>query len=239
MKSNKIILTVAFSLIMSAIAARAADIPIPSLPYHITVPGTYILKANLSVNGVFVAGITVDSAVAGPIVVDLQGFTISGANAPAGAIIYIIDNPTASRITIRNGTLQSNGTLGVAYGVDVNHDLSFDIPNETYPSNIHVEKITFNNVYVAVLFRQTNLSSVTDCIFTAPAESAVTGILDEGSQGGNHYRNDKFDGNQKSQLDVESAIEFPFTAGPSVLKDCRYEGPAHKGTNPELENANE
>jgi hypothetical protein len=114
MKPKTILLTTTLSLMMSAITPHAAEISIISLPYHITVPGTYILKSNLSASGVFVAGITVDSAVAGPIVIDLKGFTISGANAPAGAIIYILDNPTASRITIRNGTMQSNAALGAA-----------------------------------------------------------------------------------------------------------------------------
>lgn len=98
------------------------------------------------------------------------------------------------------------------------NDSPWDIPNAIYPTNIHVEKITFTNLHVAVLFKQTNFSSVTDCVFTAPPESDISGIVDEGSQGGNHYRNDRFDGNQSTQLLVEGAIEFPFTAGSFGLK---------------------
>jgi hypothetical protein len=141
---------------------------------------------------------------------------------------------------MRVGRLCVDGTMqGGFYGVDVNRTVSFDTVTTNYVSNIHIEKLTFNNFFVAVLFKQTNSSSVTDCAFTALPEAAITGILDAASQGGNHYRNDRFDGNQVNQLEVESASEFPFTAGPSVLKDCRYEATANKNSNLELESSNE
>jgi hypothetical protein len=237
MNSQKVVLTAAFSLIMSAFTAPAADITITSLPYSISVPGTYILKSNMSVNGVFAAGITVDSAVAGPIIIDLKGLMISGLNNPGGALIYISDNPTASRITIRNGRLQG-GPSGSIYGVDVNRTLSRETVTN-WVSNIHIKGIIFDNLLTGVLFQQTNSSSVTDCAFTAAPRSAVIGINSIYSQGGNHYKNDSFDGNQSQQLLVVGPDGFPNFAAPVVLKDCRYEAPAKGSSNAELEDTNE
>jgi hypothetical protein len=228
------LLTAALSLILRATTAQAADIQITSLPCFITVPGTYIFKSNLSVNGVFESGITVDSAVAGPIIIDLKGWTLSTAVDQGGAGIYIGNNSTASPITIRNGVIQ-----GGAYGVDVNRNVSFEVATTNYILNVHIKEITFSNIPTAVLFNQTNLSSVTDCAFTAVPNSPMVGILDIASQGGNHYRNDHFDGNERQQLIVAGAYQFPFAAGPAVLKDCRFQAPAKQKSNLELESANE
>ena len=69
-----------------------------------------------------------------------------------------------------------------------------------------------------MLFKQTNLSSVTDCVFTASLESNIAGVVDAAGQGGNHYKNNRFDGNQDNQFTVEGATEFPLTTGPSAPK---------------------
>src|SRR6266550_2074672 len=51
---------------------------ITALPYTVTALGTYVLNANLTLpdpNGV---AVLVDTAVKGPVVVDLRGFTLTG-----------------------------------------------------------------------------------------------------------------------------------------------------------------
>jgi hypothetical protein len=227
-----ILLTAALSLIMSAITAQAADIQITRLPYNISVPGTYILTSNLSANVLGGFPITVDSAVAGPIIIDLKEWTLAVSDQNIGAI-YIVSNRTASSITVRNGTIEGStpGFL-TGYGVVVNEDINFGIPTTNYVSNIHIEDMTFSNFYYAVDFNQTNSSSITDCDFTSVPHSLMVGIIDVASQGGNHYKNDSFDGNESEELVVEGAQEFPFAAGPVVLKDCRFEGAAETKLKP-------
>jgi hypothetical protein len=226
MKSTKTILAAALGLVMGAITAQTAEIQITSFPYNISVPGTYVLTSNLSANVRGWFPITVNSAVAGPIIIDLKGFTLSVTADNIGAI-YIENNSTASSITIRNGTIQgsTNGIL-TDYGVVVNEDIQNGIPTTNYVSNIKIEKITFGNFYTAVELNQTNSSSITDCSFTSTPESEMIGIVDIASQGGNTYKNDSFDGNEDQELVVEGAHTYPFAAGPVVLKNCGFEAAA-------------
>jgi hypothetical protein len=48
MNRRNILLTAALGLIMIALSAQAANITIPSLPFTISAPGTYVLAANMS-----------------------------------------------------------------------------------------------------------------------------------------------------------------------------------------------
>jgi hypothetical protein len=137
---NTILLMAALGLISSALTAQAANtqlattqaakatsIPISFLPYSITTPGTYVLKGNLSYS-VFSTdtkfpAILIHNDVKGAVVLDLNGFTITGpAELSSGAVSYGIligaDNgneqpaPNAFPITVRNGSL-TNFTFGV------------------------------------------------------------------------------------------------------------------------------
>jgi hypothetical protein len=90
----------------------SAPIPINSVPVSISSPGTYQVTSNL----VCTAGtpaISVNSAGAGKIIIDLEGFTISAVGNPISGVS--IKNPTNSSIIVRNGTLS-----GFNVGVDVN-----------------------------------------------------------------------------------------------------------------------
>ena len=82
------LLTAAFALIMSALSAQSADIPILALPFKITAPGTYVLTRNLIYSlaanvapgspGSPPPAITISSTTPGQIVLDLKGFSITG-----------------------------------------------------------------------------------------------------------------------------------------------------------------
>ena len=184
----------ALSLTMSAIAAQAANIQIPSLPYTITTPGTYVLTSSLSCPANFQIGISVNSQVAGPIVVDLKGFSLEAYSPGTDlAAVAVQSNFTNSNITIRNGTI-----LGFITGVAVGYDPATGI-SAGYVSNVHLEHLTFgssslNPILIQrganVHFNKVNSSSVSYCIFFA----GVYGIQDNGTQSGNSYSNNSFDG---------------------------------------------
>src|ERR1700761_5664096 len=92
-RPTKILLTAAFSL-LSALSAQSANtqlattqaaknatIPISYMPFSITAPGTYVLTGNLTFSpstSVVVPAITVSTAISGPVVIDLKGFTLTG-----------------------------------------------------------------------------------------------------------------------------------------------------------------
>jgi hypothetical protein len=80
-KTNEIkipLLMAAFGL-LSALSAQAANIKISSLPFAITAPGTYVVTGNLTFAATTnVAAITISTAIQGPVIVDLKGFTLTG-----------------------------------------------------------------------------------------------------------------------------------------------------------------
>lgn len=97
-------------------------IPISSLPYTITEPGSYYITGNLSFNSG--NGITIESD---DVSIDLIGHTITGWD--GGDCIYSIEQ---SNITIKNGTVRNcrNGILcdhtGYnIYGIEVNNIKAF------------------------------------------------------------------------------------------------------------------
>jgi hypothetical protein len=116
------ILMAALSLIMRAVTAQSADIPITALPVNITTPGTYVVTANLSYPA-YAPAIVIANNVAGKVVVDLNEFTLTGAgetdysHVSFGVSIGYYQAPGTNTypIIIRNGTLK-NFTVGIDAG---------------------------------------------------------------------------------------------------------------------------
>jgi hypothetical protein len=76
MKLPKTLLMAAFSLIMSAITAQAADIPITYLPFTIATAGKYVLNADLTfsvVNSVYTLTVSASN-----VTIDLRGIPSQG-----------------------------------------------------------------------------------------------------------------------------------------------------------------
>jgi hypothetical protein len=127
------LLVPAFGLIMSALtvhsgyaqavptqAAKSTSIKISSLPFRIATPGTYVLTGNLTFSGTSSnpgGGINISTGVAGPVVVDLKGFTISGPGGGYAITIGVISYGSSNvyPITIRNGTI-ANSQFGIVAG---------------------------------------------------------------------------------------------------------------------------
>ena len=79
MKIKNILMMAAFSLITTIIAASGANIPIKTLPLYITMPGTYVLKEDMSYLATNnIPAIVIANNITGAVVVDLNGFTIIG-----------------------------------------------------------------------------------------------------------------------------------------------------------------
>jgi hypothetical protein len=175
----------------------SAPIPINSVPVTISSPGTYQVTSNL----VCTAGtpaISVNSAGAGKIIIDLEGFTISAVGDLISGVS--IKNPTNSSIIVRNGTLS-----GFKVGVDVNP------AGSGWVSNVHLESLVFlADLQTNVRFYQVNASSVTDCSFVGlPGHSlSIYGIKDIGTQTGNRFVNYTFDGTQAIALSLGGGPVF-------------------------------
>jgi hypothetical protein len=165
--------------LLSVLSAHAANIKISYLPFNITAPGTYVLTGNLSftvteVGGINTGAINISTAIAGPVVVDLKGYTITGPGSLSlgvtiGAISWNVSS--AYPITIQNGTI-SNVELGVI------------APSSATLSNIAVKNIIFNITSTAnavgygVNWGVSN-STVSNCTFNG----ATYGLADYNSTG--------------------------------------------------------
>ena len=156
-------------------AALARTVKISSLPFNITAPGTYVLAGNLDVTTA--GGINISTALAGPVVLDLKGFTLLG-NLQFQQTAISIGAPLSTGvsntfpITIRNGTVKY--CLG---GLSPQRDL---IPPTL--SNLTVHDIDF--IQSNVFFERVASSLVSGCTFD---NSNLTDLT-----GGNRYRNDIF-----------------------------------------------
>jgi hypothetical protein len=218
---KKTLLTAAFVLATSALFAQSANIQSPSstsikisaLPFNITAPGTYVLTANLAspLTTYGLGAINISTPIAGPVVLDLKGFTLTG-NGVYSTGVSIGYNDTfgnTAPITIRNGTLTNFG-----YGVNV-------FSQGKYTSDITVNNIVFNPSLVVlgnggcgVRFDGVNSSNVNNCIFNG----AYQAVLDQGSLGGNSYNNDTFNG-------VGYALVLGEGQGSAVLNHCQFSAP--------------
>jgi hypothetical protein len=189
--------------IVSAFSVQAAEITITSLPFTISAPGKYVLQSNLSYpgsNNSTAAAISINNGAAGPVILDMKGFTITGLSSNHNSIgISIGPDPGQSPITIRNGSLVS-----FQYGV-----LTFSFQQEGL-RNITVNNMIFNldpatpGAYeeVGVMFSAVQDSTVSNCSFS----NGLYGIEDFGSPGGNVYSNDYF------AISINALLVGPFNS---------------------------
>jgi hypothetical protein len=204
MKST-IAMMAAFGLIMSALSAPAADKQITYVPFTITSPGKYVLASNL--NCPSDPAINLNPSVSGPIIIDLNGHTLSGLGG-AGVFIQGYGNPILdqSSVIVRNGTIE-----GFQVGVSVG-----------WTTNVQIRNITFhNNTIYGVDFNHVNLSSVSNCNFINDVTGYIyqsTGIQDYDTQGGNQCTNNHFDGHQMWTLVV-------WNNAPSTLEHYEFSEP--------------
>jgi len=210
MNRNIIILAAVLGLLMNTLPAPAANIPIPSLPFTITAPGTYVLTSDLTSSAVGNA-ISIAMGIQGPVVVDLRGFTITGPGESSIGVSIGLNVPGSAidtnpfPITIRNGTITNFG-----FGVLAEH--------KNPPSDITVHKIVFNtsanseNNSAGVFFYLVKSSTVSNCTF----HGGAYGIKDSFSGGGNRYINDTF---------IDPGVCLSVTASNIVLNHCQFDGP--------------
>jgi hypothetical protein len=219
---HTILLMAALGLTMSALtvqagntqlattqAAKTSVTPISYLPFPITGPGTYKVTSNLTCPADETA-ITINPSKAGPIVLDLQGFTLN-ANPNRGSSvsgIQITGNPTTSSITIRNGNIV-DFNVGVGAGV-------IEEPAVTFGSNIHIMNIEVTSRRAGVTFSQINSSTIDGCTFNG----GNWGILDQYTNIGNSYNNNHFTGFEGTALQVTFVSNLE-------LEDCHFVAPTN------------
>jgi hypothetical protein len=215
MKLRFPLLMAAFSL-LSALSAQAANIKITSLPFAITAPGTYVVTGNLAFPATTnVAAITISTAIQGPVIVDLKGFTLTGAAGDSigvGIGVFAGTNgPNSYPITVRNGSLTNFG-FGV-WAEAGNFALMSDITVNNLV--IHLGPTGQSGNGAGVLFSAAVSSTVSNCSFSGGAY----GIEDTASPGGNNYSNDTFTG-------VNPLFVTTQNGGiPQVINHCQFGGP--------------
>jgi len=135
--------------LLSALTAQAASLTTiaqSQLPFTISTAGTYVLTGNMSyTSGSTFGAINIIGSIAGPVILDLKGFTITGVPSPdfgEDCISIFGSNTGLYPITIRNGTITEFAT-----GVDAN------LSRVTTVSNV-----TVNNVYFLIRMEQVFLS---------------------------------------------------------------------------------
>ena len=200
------ITTLLVALITGLISANAAPpgIPINSLPFSISAPGTYVLTQDLTTGGVEQA-IDIAANIPGPVTIDFQGHAIT---ATSTSTLGISIEPTnAYPITIRNGTL-TGFVIGIATFGSIPPPLN---------TNITIQKIIFNpsgwgvSPAWGVFFDVTGFSSIINCTFNG----GTYGIEDNFSQGGNSFVNCTFNGGNNPLLNTG-------TNQPVILNSCQF-----------------
>jgi hypothetical protein len=183
-----------FPLRLLARLLHYGQIKIAALPFTITAPGYYELTGNLYSS---VDAITINPQVAGKVVLNLAGFTITSYPYPKTAI-SIPPTSLAISVLIENGIIAD-----CEYGVLANYGCA---PNQ-FLANIHVSNITFyHNGLADVSWGNMNSSSVDNCSFIG--NCGLYGIQDAGSQTGNTYVNNYTNGIYQTFF-----VTSPFTAG--------------------------
>jgi len=206
------VLTASLGLIMSAIVAAATDIPITSLPYTITAPGTYVFIQDLTYSDPNIPAITINPpfGAASVIVLDLRGHTLAGlATSSATTGILNLYRSGGTPITIKNGTIQNYSYLAL-------------IENGKYetlePVGVILDHLTFNQSLTdsipgqALTFGRMQNCTVRDCVFN----SCALAIYDIDSLGGNRYLNNTF---HLCRIQIEISLEPGAT---NVLKSCLF-----------------
>jgi hypothetical protein len=229
MRSKNILLTAALGLITSTLTVPTAHaqlvqaqspqssiVRISSLPFSISVPGTYVLKENLTYTpGASPAAITIFTAhLGGPVIVDLKGFTITGP-VGFGYGILIGENKifTTDPIIVRNGTIHN-----FQYGVWAANQ-----------GDVTINKLSFclspslGTFVTGVDFESVDSSAINNCTFNvnSPINGTTYGIEDHTSAGGNSYHNNSF-----------SNVEFPVLVegrnpGTLRLDHCTFATPTN------------
>jgi hypothetical protein len=162
------------------------------------------LVGNLSYTGNSNA-ITINAPLPGPVVVDLEGYTITGSGAGPGGrvtvgIIISSSSPNTYPITVRNGIIQN-----FAFGVYA-----------TSGPNL-ISHLTLYPIYEGVYFGFVNSSTISDCTIY----NATYGIEEYASGGGNRYSNISFS-NVPNPLWVHDLLNTS-----QILEHCHFEAPAN------------
>jgi hypothetical protein len=212
---------IAAACLLFPLASQSANIPISSLPFAITGPGTYVVTGDLTFSlppgGNPVAAITVPTSLSGPVVIDLKGFTLTGSGAASNTVgvgIGVFANSSVSNtypVTVRNGTLRNFG---------------FGVWAELDGVGVTVTDLTVNNLTFTVdppdggnghgiAFREVSSSTVSNCTFN----SGNVGISDIESQGGNTYNNNIFK-NCRGPLAIDTGDSSSL-----ILDHCQFDPP--------------
>jgi hypothetical protein len=183
---TRIALMAAFSL-LSVLSARAVNIQITSLPYTIATPGTYVLTENLSYTAQQGVAINKLTTLAGPVVLDLKGHTITGAGGGSASFAIQIGGVSEYAentypITIRNGTLQ-----GFSIGIDAEQG-NLAKTTELTVNNMQFSTVTTSVATYGVKLLNTSYSSINNCVFTG----TEYGINDDVTGANNSYANNTF-----------------------------------------------
>jgi len=149
-----------------AVPAHAAPkTVITSLPFAITTAGTYVLKSDLNCpSGVDGIHITADAD--GPIILDLDGHTITGpgdeytAGVTIGNISVTAPLPDTYPITVRNGILK-NFTAGVFVSIATATG-AVAYASDITLSHLEIDASTAENSF-AISFYHVNSSTVKGC----------------------------------------------------------------------------
>ena len=171
-----LLVALALSSALTAQAAPANNANVISyLPFTITTAGTYTLKANLNypneAKGIPPAITVLGTALTGPVVLDLKGFTLSG---PGGFLYNVtgISIPSTNSvypITIQNGTVSLFDS-----GISVTDVNNLTIKNVVFSSN--VSGLSLTRIAGAL---------IKNCDFNGRAPDS-TGIYAIGNDSGNN-----------------------------------------------------
>lgn len=178
----------------------------------ITAPGTYVLTGDLICPTTAPNAIDIQPPSAGPVIVDLKGFSITGGGATTG--VNILGGPNPYPITVRNGTIKS-----VSFGVWAeSNQLANALSNITLANlNLFMVEPPADNSTGVLFGGWVENSTIRNCTIN----NATYGITDVLSPGGNLYSNITMT-NVALPLNLDPAQASPTV----VLERCEF-GPPH------------
>lgn len=196
------------SLVLFAGALHAQPIPISSVPFTIQAPGTYVLRCNLTSLVAYPPAIMISTQIAGPVVLDMKGFTLTGPGQGSFGIGVGIAFTGSNQypIHIRSGTLanfnypiwvQADATVS---GITLNH----------LNINVFTPSPSGDEGGTGVIFSNVQNSLIANCRFSG----GEYGIEDYASPGGNRYYFDTFIG--------VNPLYVTTSSGQQVIGDCRF-----------------
>ena len=142
-------------------ASSSAQTVINSVPYYINTSGKYVLGGNLNLTTSGSGGIYITAS---NVILDLNGFYISGVPNTPSSGYPVIEVENVSNVTIRNGTLANDG-----YGIA--------LKGGSNALNYLVENVNFTRCYFSGVFFFTASpgSVVRRCSFSQIGGTAYTG----------------------------------------------------------------